>query len=55
MCPRDIYSHTVRDMDRQIMASSNDHKETRSTTVRLGLAVLAGPHPEHSAGNHLRA
>ena len=43
VCPRDIYSHTVKDMDRQIVASSNDRKETRSTTVRLGPAVLPGP------------
>ena len=39
VCPRDIYSHTVRNKDRWIVASFNDHKETRSTTVRLGPAV----------------
>ena len=42
MCPRGIYSHTVRDMDRQIVASTNDRKETQSTTPRLGPAVPAG-------------
>ena len=47
VCPRDIYSHTVKDMDRKIVASSNDHKETGSATPRLGPAVPAGPHPEH--------
>ena len=36
VCPRDIYSHTVRNKDRWIVASFNDHKETRSTIPRLG-------------------
>ena len=55
VCPRDIYSHTVRNKDRQIVASIHDRKETRSTTPRLGSAVPAGPHPEYDIGNHLRA
>ena len=54
VCPRDIYSHTVRDMDRQIVAPTHDRKETRSATPQLGPAVPAGPHPEHDAGNHPR-
>ena len=32
------------------MASSNDHKETRSTTVRFGPAVPAKPHPNTILG-----
>ena len=55
VCPRDIYSHTVKDMDRQIVASSNDRKETRLTTVRLDPVVPTGPHPKHDTGNHPRA
>ena len=54
VCPRDIYSYTVRNMDRWIVASSNDHKETRSTTPRLDPAVSARPHLEHNIRNHPR-
>ena len=54
-CPSDTYPPTVKDTDRQIMASSNDRKKTRSTTLRLGPAVPAGPHPESDTENHPRA
>ena len=53
VCPRDIYSHTVRDMDRRIVALIHDRKKTQSTTPRLGPAVPAGSHLKHDTGNHL--
>ena len=49
---RDIHSHIVKDMDRQIVSSFNNHKETRSMTVRFSSAVSAGPHLKHGIGHH---
>ena len=52
VCPRDIYPRMTKDMDRQITASPNDYKETRSTTIRFGSAVPVWSHAEYRAGNN---